>query len=602
MAMSEQSNPSDHNQGHKLILVAEDSSITQDLLKLVLNQRGHEVHLVDDGAEALDALQKNNYDIALVDFHLPEMDGLEVVSSYYELNRGEHRPYFVAITADIEGLLQHEKNCEKFDKILPKPVDIQEVCSVIDTAQVEDAHQYSDYSLATNTNSDASLHPNEVQSGEREIASSPVLSMDFDFLCWPEDLSSKHISTHALHALLSQKTIDGIVIKEPASYSDLTVLWQTKGLHLLPIIDLTGTLGKMADLDCSALGFSELDQVTALVESFHDRRAYIHRDVLYSDDMRDKILARIFISNEGLEPTYDVCSKLLISYNISLDPQFVANEAQKILESGFLSPSFFDRVYECTNCGSAHFNVREECPQCRSSHLRDESYLHHFRCAYQGPEIDFRQGDDLVCPKCRREVGHFGRDYDRPGTMVVCETCGHTTSEPSVGFKCLSCSSHIDGDAIDTRDIHSYTLTEQASGFIEAGKAFLGFAQQSLRFSELPLELVVSLNEEAKRYNEGGIGFALLDISYQNEREIVREHGPRQFNDARKIALENLHSYLSDDAKIVKGHAYDFALLKNTDPDEVRNDLEKLTESTVNEIRLDLGLSIAVFGPEDLSG
>ena len=42
------------------------------------------------------------------------------------------RPALIAITADVEGLLAHKENCENFDQIIPKPLDIYEICNVIE--------------------------------------------------------------------------------------------------------------------------------------------------------------------------------------------------------------------------------------------------------------------------------------------------------------------------------------------------------------------------------------------------------------------------------------------------------------------------------------
>ncbi|MEJ2118568.1 MAG: hypothetical protein P8Y36_12025, partial [Alphaproteobacteria bacterium] len=169
------------------------------------------------------------------------------------------------------------------------------------------------------------------------------------------------------------------------------------------------------------------------------------------------------------------------------------------------------------------------------------------------------------------------------------------------------CGHHTDGDAIPTRDIQSYALTDKAMGFLEAGIAFLGFTQQRLRFSDLPLDLVVALNDEAKQFNATGVPFALLDISYQNAREIDKEHGPRQFSQLRNLFLENLRRTLRDeistveDPKIVKGQSYDFALLQQTKSDEVRRRIEQITAKASEMLKLDPGVAITVFGPEDLS-
>ena len=74
--------PSSEGKASLAILVAADGQATKDLLKLLLTQRGHRVDLVDDGGRALKALLDRRYDIALVDFILPTMDGLRVVAEF----------------------------------------------------------------------------------------------------------------------------------------------------------------------------------------------------------------------------------------------------------------------------------------------------------------------------------------------------------------------------------------------------------------------------------------------------------------------------------------------------------------------------------------
>src|SRR5687768_9538863 len=100
------------------VLVAEDSPITQDLLKLLLNQRGHQVDTVTDGWQAFEALRNNQYDVALLDFHLPNMNGAEVAAGIRREANGRRLPQLVAMTADIEGLLACP-NSEDLDHIIP---------------------------------------------------------------------------------------------------------------------------------------------------------------------------------------------------------------------------------------------------------------------------------------------------------------------------------------------------------------------------------------------------------------------------------------------------------------------------------------------------
>lgn len=57
------------------ILVAEDSPIIQAILLRMLNALGHEIVIVNDGREAVGAIQANDFDLVLMDMRMPEMDG-----------------------------------------------------------------------------------------------------------------------------------------------------------------------------------------------------------------------------------------------------------------------------------------------------------------------------------------------------------------------------------------------------------------------------------------------------------------------------------------------------------------------------------------------
>jgi two-component system sensor histidine kinase/response regulator len=59
------------------ILLAEDNPVNQKLAIRLLEKRGHEVTLAENGREALTALDKQSFDLVLMDVQMPEMDGLE---------------------------------------------------------------------------------------------------------------------------------------------------------------------------------------------------------------------------------------------------------------------------------------------------------------------------------------------------------------------------------------------------------------------------------------------------------------------------------------------------------------------------------------------
>jgi CheY-like chemotaxis protein len=586
---------------YKRVLVAEDSPVTQDLLKLILTQRGHVVDIADDGEQALAALQMHAYDVALIDFRLPKLDGLQVAQKYRGEKSGAPQARLIAITADVEGLLSHKENCEHFDQIIPKPLDIHEICNVIEQAgAVEPAGSPAgadDVMQSARSGGKRRSVGNDAAAHTAE----PGWANGLELLRWPDDFDQSRFTAAGFNAATGDLTIDAILVKGPAKFADLGQIWQRKQLHLFPIIDLGGELGPHADLDASHSNYSSGEAARALVQGFHQRRGELHHDLTMTADLGEKLLGRMFVAGHKLTAAYAPGETSLLCYNLPLGDADVVREAEKLLKNGFLRREFFDRFHFCYRCGSARMHVREECPECRSPELREEQYLHHFRCAYQGIESDFRRGDKLICPKCRQELSHFSVDYDKPGAVMVCGRCSHTSSDPVIGFVCLDCAAHVDSDAAASRDSFSYALTEEGTAFLQMGRALRGPAQQTMRFSDLPLDFVVALNGAAKTYNSSKTPFTVLNLSYENEREIVRETGVRQFSQARDLFLENLRNLLRDKGIVIKGRSYDFCLLAGMRPAEAETSIGAINEEATAGIRVDLGVKFRIFGPDDFA-
>ena len=590
--------PASHDAPGLRVLVAEDSPTTHEILKLLLTQRGHHVDIATDGEQALRALRHNHYDVALLDFHLPKLDGLRVATTVRTELQGGDLPRLIAITADLPGLLAHTEDCENFDLVIPKPLDIYRIGQILEEqAELHDEKQ-SD-SLRPGLQAAPSLASGAIAAAVRQPFA--IEGLGYEFLLWPDDIDVRRLSARAMQATLGDPRFDAILITQPASVEALASLWERKALFALPVVDLTGTLGRLADFEGANLTSVERERLGRLIRDFQDRRARLHRDLLLTDKLSEKLLGRMFVANRPLTAAYDPRYRHLAAYDIPLGRRLVTREAEALCEHGLLKREFFERFHICPSCNSYRLHVREECSQCRSSDLSEEQYLHHFRCAFQGPESDFRRGDELVCPKCHHELTHFGFDYDRPGTMVVCGSCGHAASEPSVGFVCLDCGVHTDFEVAATRDVFSYQITDQGVSLAEKGGAVLGYAQQALRFADLPLELVVALNAAAKRYNDDKTPFALVNILYRNESEVVAEFGARRFAQARDLFIENLRNALPKPSTVVKGQSHDFALLEAIGPEQAQVDFDHLKERTSRTINVDLGAMFQAFGPEDFA-
>ena len=64
----------------KKVMIAEDSSVIQNLTKKILQFQNFEIYSVKNGKELLDAVQNEHFDIILLDINMPVMDGIEAVT------------------------------------------------------------------------------------------------------------------------------------------------------------------------------------------------------------------------------------------------------------------------------------------------------------------------------------------------------------------------------------------------------------------------------------------------------------------------------------------------------------------------------------------
>jgi CheY-like chemotaxis protein len=112
------------------ILLAEDNATSQKVATVMLKRLGYGVDTVANGVEALDALERQHYDVVLMDVRMPEMDGLEATRAIRQRwpNNG---PKVIAVTAHaLEG--DREKCIEAgMDDYIPKPMKLEDLKAVL---------------------------------------------------------------------------------------------------------------------------------------------------------------------------------------------------------------------------------------------------------------------------------------------------------------------------------------------------------------------------------------------------------------------------------------------------------------------------------------
>jgi two-component system, sensor histidine kinase and response regulator len=116
------------------ILLAEDNLVNQKLASRLLENQGHMVVVAADGAQALGTLEKQAFDLVLMDAQMPVMDGFECTAAIRRLeeNTREHIP-IIAMTA--HAMVGDRQRCLEagMDGYIAKPVHAHELFETIET-------------------------------------------------------------------------------------------------------------------------------------------------------------------------------------------------------------------------------------------------------------------------------------------------------------------------------------------------------------------------------------------------------------------------------------------------------------------------------------
>jgi CheY-like chemotaxis protein len=116
------------------ILLAEDNPVNQQVAVAMLVKRGHEVQVVGNGREAVDAVVARDYDVVLMDVQMPEMDGFEATKAMRALPKAEHLP-IIAMTA--HALSGERERClaRGMTDYLAKPFKAHELYAMVERGE-----------------------------------------------------------------------------------------------------------------------------------------------------------------------------------------------------------------------------------------------------------------------------------------------------------------------------------------------------------------------------------------------------------------------------------------------------------------------------------
>ena len=116
--------------GGKRILVADDNAVNRQLMQILLSNLGARVTCVENGAQAVEAARRQDFDLVMLDIHMPELNGLQAARAIRALP-GRARLPMVAMTADAMSRNRRRLARNQFQAYLLKPIDEHELLVVL---------------------------------------------------------------------------------------------------------------------------------------------------------------------------------------------------------------------------------------------------------------------------------------------------------------------------------------------------------------------------------------------------------------------------------------------------------------------------------------
>lgn len=115
------------------VLLAEDNYVNQEVAIGMLDLLGCEVDVAEDGQRAVDVFSGAEYDLVLMDCHMPALDGFEATAAIRDIEhrRQSKRVPIVAVTADVQKGVEDKCSQAGMDDYLSKPFDNKSLIAIL---------------------------------------------------------------------------------------------------------------------------------------------------------------------------------------------------------------------------------------------------------------------------------------------------------------------------------------------------------------------------------------------------------------------------------------------------------------------------------------
>ena len=196
--------PESNNTSRVEILLADDNSINQKVIATILRREGYRVTAVRTGRQALGLLEENEYAMAIVDMHMPEIGGIEAAKLFRFARMDRSHMPFIVLTAN--ATMDALRECEEagMDAYLTKPIDAERLVRTVIAVLARSRHSEESATKDVNRAHTGESHPASVLAPTRpaldrhKIMSLEGLGTGYEFV---EELANNFI-------IEAQKVVD----------------------------------------------------------------------------------------------------------------------------------------------------------------------------------------------------------------------------------------------------------------------------------------------------------------------------------------------------------------------------------------------------------
>jgi CheY-like chemotaxis protein len=119
-------------EGTKKVLIAEDSSVIQNLTRKILEIQNYKIYSAKNGKQVIKMLEEGDYDVILMDINMPEMDGMECAREIRKMDNPKKAEVpIIAITGNAKNYSMDDFKNAGINEYLQKPLNFDKLVELV---------------------------------------------------------------------------------------------------------------------------------------------------------------------------------------------------------------------------------------------------------------------------------------------------------------------------------------------------------------------------------------------------------------------------------------------------------------------------------------